>query len=189
MENNVQVKENVLAGVIGAFLFALVGGVLWFVLYQIGYLAAISGIVGVICAIRGYSFFAKKESVKGIVISVIMAVLVIVVAWYACLSYDIYLAYKDWFMAGEVDYAPTFFESVSLVPLFLEEPEVASACFRDLGFGLLLCAVGSAGYIIRAVKAVKNPPVVAVAEDLPEEPDRFDMSDKFDIPETEKVEE
>ena len=56
-------SENVLAGTVGAFLFALVGGVLWYVLYQIGFLAAISGIVGVICAIKGYSFFAKRESI------------------------------------------------------------------------------------------------------------------------------
>ena len=31
------VKENVLAGAVGAFLFALVGGVLWFVLYLVGF--------------------------------------------------------------------------------------------------------------------------------------------------------
>ena len=79
-------EENVLAGVVGAFLFALVGGALWFVLYQIGYLAAISGLVGVICAIKGYSFFSKKESTKGVVIATIMAVLVLVIAWYLCIG-------------------------------------------------------------------------------------------------------
>ena len=35
-----EAEENVLFGVIGAFLFSLVGGVLYYVLYQIGYLAA-----------------------------------------------------------------------------------------------------------------------------------------------------
>ncbi len=188
MENNVQVKENVLAGIVGAFLFALVGGILWFVLYQVGYLAAISGIVGVICAVRGYSFFAKKESTKGIIISVVMAAVVIVIAWYACVSYDIYLAYQDWFKAGEVDFTPTFFESVQLVPLFFEDSEILGAYLKDLGIGLLLCIIGSVSYIIRATKKVKNPPVVATKEE-PKEPDRFDMSDKFDMPETEKTEE
>ena len=64
MNNNstfVQEQENVLAGVVGAFLFSLVGGILWFVLYQIGYLAAVSGLVGVICAVKGYTFFANKK--------------------------------------------------------------------------------------------------------------------------------
>ena len=31
---------------------------------QIGFIAGISGIIGVICAIKGYALFAKKESVK-----------------------------------------------------------------------------------------------------------------------------
>ena len=75
-------EENVLFGIVGAFLFALAGGILYYVLYQIGYLAGISGLIGVICAIKGYSFFAKKESVRGIIIAIIMAVIVLVIAWY-----------------------------------------------------------------------------------------------------------
>ena len=47
-----QERENVLFGIVGAFLFSLVGGALWYVLYQVGFLAGVSGIVGVICAIR-----------------------------------------------------------------------------------------------------------------------------------------
>jgi hypothetical protein len=63
-----QKQENVVAGIFGALLFSLAGGIIWFLLYQIGYLAAISGIVGVICAIKGYGIFGKRESVKGVII-------------------------------------------------------------------------------------------------------------------------
>ena len=156
------VRENVLFGTVGAFLFALVGGVIWFVLYQIGFLAAISGIIAVVCAIRGYTFFAKKESVKGVIISVIMAVLVIVIAWYACLSMDVYSAYQEWFANGEVDFTLTFFESVSAAPLFLAEPEIARAYLADLAIGLLLCIVGCIQPIMQAVKKAKAPAVQAV---------------------------
>ena len=45
-------QENVFAGAVGAFLFALAGGIVWFILYLLGFLAAISGIVGVVCAIN-----------------------------------------------------------------------------------------------------------------------------------------
>ena len=34
---------NILAGAVGAFLFALIGGVLYFVVYQIGFIAGICG--------------------------------------------------------------------------------------------------------------------------------------------------
>ena len=97
--NSTAVKENVLAGVVGAFLFSLVGGILWFVLYQIGYLAAISGLIGVICAVKGYTFFAKtkNESIRCLVISIITTVVVLAISWYFCVAYDIYLAYQDWF--------------------------------------------------------------------------------------------
>lgn len=147
-----ETKENVLFGVVGAFLFSLVGGILYFVLYQVGFIASLSGLVGVICAIKGYSFFAKKESVRGVVISIVMAALVLIIAWYACLSYDVYLAYEDWYAAGEVDYMPTLGECVSVAYLFLADvPEY----FRDLGLSLLLAAVGCGSYVVNMIKRTK----------------------------------
>ena len=106
------VEENVVFGVVGAFLFSLAGGVLWYVLYQFGFFAAISGFVGVIAAIKGYAFFAKKESKKGIVISVIIAVVVLVIAWYLCLANDVFTAYSQWYADGEIDFQITFAEAV-----------------------------------------------------------------------------
>ena len=106
-------KENVLAGIVGAFLFSLVGGLLWFLLDRVGFIAGISGIVGVIAANRGYSFFAKATSKKGIILSTVIALLVLVLAWYLCFSLDLAQAYEMWFENGEVDYLPTYFECVA----------------------------------------------------------------------------
>ncbi len=150
-------QENVLAGVVGAFLFSLVGGILWFVLYQIGYLAAISGLVGVICAIKGYTFFAKtkNESVRCIVISVIVAIIVLAISWYFCVAYDIYSAYREWFAAGEVDFYYTFFESVQVVPYFLAEPDILLPYLGELGTGLLLAGIGVVYYLAQREKKQK----------------------------------
>lgn len=148
--------ENVLAGIVGAFLFALVGGVLWYVLYQVGFLAAISGIVAVVCAIKGYSVFAKCESIKGVVISIIMAVLVIVIAWYLCLSTDVYNAYQQWYADGEIDYTITFFEAVRGAYLFLGETEILLGYLADLGIGVLLCIVGCIQPIANAIRKAKR---------------------------------
>lgn len=149
-------EENVFAGIVGALLFSLAGGIIWFVLYQIGILAAISGIIGVVCAIKGYSIFGKRESTKGIVISTIMAFLVIVLAWYVCLSYDVYLAYQEWYANGEIDYTLTFFESVSNAYVFLTDGEIALAYLKDLGIGLVFCVVGAFGYVKAAIGKVKK---------------------------------
>ena len=151
------VRENVVAGIVGAFLFGLAGGVLWFVIYLLGFIAGISGLIGAVCAIKGYSVFAKKESVKGIIISVIIALLIIVLAWYLCLSYDVYNAYQDWFANGEVDFTLTFAESVRAGYLFLvEDTEIAIAYLKDLGIGLIFCVVGAFGYVKAAIGKAKN---------------------------------
>ena len=141
MSNTVEIqeKENVVAGIVGALLFALAGGVLWFVLYQIGFLAGISGIVAVVCAIKGYSLFAKKESLKGVIIAVVAAIIVIVLAWYMCLSMDVYKAHQEWYAAGAVDYTVTFWQAVRGAHLFLAESEILVSYLLDLGIGLALC--------------------------------------------------
>lgn len=165
MNNTYETKENILAGVVGAFLFSLVGGILWFVLYQLGYLAAISGLVGVICAVKGYTVFAKtkNESKKCIVLSVIIAVLVLAISWYLCVAYDIYLAYQDWYAAGEVDFTLNFFESARAVPLFFEESEILIAYLKDLGFGLLFAALGVISYLSSREKKNKRLAAEAAA--------------------------
>ncbi|MBQ2989119.1 MAG: hypothetical protein IJD59_08460 [Clostridia bacterium] len=156
--NSIETKENVLAGAVGAFLFSLVGGILWFVLYQIGYVAALSGLVGVICAVKGYTFFAKtkNESKTCLVLSVIIAVLVLAISWYLCIGYDIYLAYQEWFAAGEVDFTLNFFESVRVIPLFLAEKEILVGYLANLGLGLLFAGLGVISYLSSREKKMKK---------------------------------
>lgn len=168
---NVYNEENVLAGIIGALLFSLVGGVLWYVLYQVGFLAAISGLVGVICAIKGYTVFSKKESIKGIIISVIVAVIVIIIAWYFCLANDVYVAYKDWYANGEIDYVISFSDAVRGAYTYLFDMEIAIAYLKDLGIGLLLCIVGAGSYVSNAIKKIKaNNTAQETVEGEPEQP-------------------
>ena len=163
--NSIETKENILAGAVGAFLFSLVGGILWFVLYQIGYVAALSGLVGVICAVKGYTFFAKtkNESKTCLVLSVIIAVLVLAISWYLCIGYDIYLAYQEWFAAGEVDFTLNFFESVRVIPLFLAEKEILVGYLANLGLGLLFAGLGVISYLSSREKKMKKQAAEAAA--------------------------
>ena len=136
-------KENVLAGIVGAFLFSLVGGILWFLLDRIDFVAGISGIVGVIAANRGYSFFAKATSKKGIVLSTVIALLILVLAWYLCFSLDLAQAYEMWYENGEVDYLPTYFECVANGYLYLTDPEIAFGYISTLLIGLALACLAT----------------------------------------------
>ena len=165
---NTEVSENVLAGIVGAFLFSLVGAAVYFILNLFGYIASISGLIGAVCAVKGYAVFAKKESKKGIIIAAIISILVMVLAWYLSFSYDIYSAYKEWFASGEVDFTLTFVESVKAVPLFLEESEVATTAYGNLAISLLFCIGGCASYVITKVKNANKKKVEAPAEQTAE---------------------
>lgn len=157
VDKNPEFKENVIAGIVGAFLFSLAGAAIYFLLHLIGYIASISGLVGVVCAVKGYTIFAKKESKKGIVIATVISLLVIVLAWYFCLAYDVYDAYKAFYESGETDFYFTFTEAVRVAPTFLEEPEISDAYFTDLGLSLFFCLIGCGSYVINKLKnANKN---------------------------------
>lgn len=155
MKDNTNADENVLAGIVGALLFSLAGGIVWFIFWQVGVISAISGLVGVFCAIKGYSIFAKKESIKGLVIAIIFSVAVIVLAWYLCIVTDIYNAYQEWYAEGYIDYTITFSEAVGEVSYWLSDETVSSEYISNLVVGLLFCVIGGIGLVIKSVKRVK----------------------------------
>ncbi len=159
-QKQINTEENVLFGVIGAFLFSLAGGVLYVLLSRIGYIAAISGLVGVVCAIKGYTFFSKSESKRGIIISVIVAAVVLIIAWYVGFCLDMVDAYALWYESGEVDYAPTIFE---YIPYGVYDLTVNLFYLIDLALSLGLGAFGCWSYVANMLKRQKLAAQTAAA--------------------------
>ena len=151
--NQVQEKkhENVVAGIVGAFLFALIGGGLHFIIYQFGYIAGICGLITVVLSTFGYQLFSGvKGSVKGIVIAVIMSLLAIVLGEFLGLSYVIYNEFK-------FTYDITFFDAVRATPDFLaESSELMASFIKDLVIAFALGALASASNIHSAIKGAKG---------------------------------
>ena len=151
--------ENVLAGVVGAFLFALIGGGLYFLIYQIGYIAGICGLVTVVLSMFGYQLFSgRKNSMKGVVTSIIMMVLVILLAEYLCLSMEIHNAYKE--------YEISFLDALRSTPQFLSEPEILAGVGFDLLIAYALGVLASFGNIRHAMK-VSKAQQAAMAQQIP----------------------
>ncbi len=164
-------KENVVAGIVGAFLFSLAGAVIWVLLDLIGFYAGVSGLVAAVCAITGYKIFAGKLSKKGVIIAAVIALLVLVLAWYGCFVKDLHAAYKEWYANGEVDFMPTYFQCFGFGYMFLGEPEIAKSYFINLGIGLVFAVIGSLRYIINAFKSAGEGTAAAPApvyEQVPE---------------------
>ncbi|MGT2711250.1 hypothetical protein [Streptococcus oriscaviae] len=67
-----QTKENIFLGILGAFLGSLVGVAAIVIIGQLGYVSYVSGVVMGVCALKGYELLARRLSVKGAVISVIL---------------------------------------------------------------------------------------------------------------------
>ena len=69
-------------GIVGAFLGALLGGILWAAIGALGYIIGWIGIAIVFFAMTGYRIFAKEESRFGTAVSVIFSLLIVLPATY-----------------------------------------------------------------------------------------------------------
>ena len=139
-------KGNPALGTIGAIVGALIGGVLWVGIYQVGFIAGIAGFVTVICAMKGFEMLGKQPVGKlGTVLCVLISLAVILLANCLCYSIEIYKAFAE-------DYYLTFSDCVALLPSFLEDGDVLAAFLKDLLIGYVLTFVASFSAIGAAFK-------------------------------------
>jgi hypothetical protein len=144
-----QTEENFMAGIVGAFLFSLVGVIVWFVIYQLDYIAGVAGIVTIICALKGYTVFGKVLSLKGLIISLLISAAMIYIAEYVCIGYDIYVAFKQ-------EYNITIFDALRAVEDFLQEESVRRGFITDLALGYTLTLLGSVRNIISVFSSIRK---------------------------------
>lgn len=146
-ENPVEVKapENMLLGVIGALVGAVIGGVCIVLLSQLGYVASLSGFVLAFCTLKGYELLAKDLSKKGIVICVILMLLTPFIA-----------DWIDWaivLMQSWADYGVTFAEAFVTVPLLLQDGTIAMSDYlTNLGMIYLFVLLGGFYTVRNALK-------------------------------------
>ena len=141
--------ERVGMGVLGAILFSLAGAVVYYVLWSVNIIAAISGIICVICALKGYEIFAGARTKRGIFISVAVSAVMLVLAWYFCYCSDIHAYWESAFAAGETDYVPTVWECLSYGYLDLPaNPDYLVNLILSLAMGGLGCW----GYVTRSLR-------------------------------------
>lgn len=142
-------KENPFLGTLGALLFSLVGGVVYYVLWSINIIAALSGIICVVCAIKGYELFARCSSKRGIAIAVAASAAVMILAWYYCFCTEIFAFYQGLYEAGEVESAPSM--ALCLRYGYLDLP--ANPGFVvDLILSLAMSGVGCWGYVTYSLR-------------------------------------
>ncbi len=147
VEEDTNSNGNIVAGIVGAFLLSIVGGLLYFIIYQIGFVAGICGLVTFILANFGYGLFAKtknKASTAGLVTSILVTIVMIYLAEYFCISFEIFTVYKD--------QGITIFDAIRATPEFLAEAEVGTAVAKDLAFAYIFGGLTCISNVVNLVK-------------------------------------
>jgi hypothetical protein len=143
---------NVLAGIVGAFLFSLLGGLLYFGIYQLGIIAGVSGLVIFVLANFGYGLFSgtkNQVTLGGLISAIVTTIVMIYVAQYFCISSEIFSVFKE-------EYGITLAEAIKATPDFLAESEIRDAFIGDLVFAYVFGFIASIGTIVKLAKARKT---------------------------------
>jgi hypothetical protein len=137
-----QKPENVLAGTVGALLGSLLGVGALVLLGQLGYVAAVSGIIMAVCALKGYELLGGKLSKKGIVIScVIILAMVYLGNW--C----------DWAVSISRYYSADFLDAFQAIPELVSEEAIDPAnYYGNLAMHYLFALLGAVPTILGAIK-------------------------------------
>ena len=152
-DNGIVDNGNVGMGIVGAALLSLAGVVLYFIIYQIGYVAGICGFVMFTLATLGYNKFAKpqtKNPMLGIIIAAVVTIVMLFVAEYISMAYALYDGFQ------ELGYTQVgFFDVLKNMPDFLSDSEVMSGLVEDLSFAYVFAVANIAISIFSARKKAK----------------------------------
>lgn len=138
------IKEQKVSGTFGAFIGSLAGGILYFILYQCGFIASISGLAGIYCSIELYKRFAGKMSKYGLVISVIFTFLSFFGASFLTIVYEVIKVCQE--NHGDV------LVYLYNLPILFGNQEFLSAYAKDLIIGLAFMFLGT----VRTIANYKN---------------------------------
>lgn len=155
-----QRRENVVAGVVGAFLGTLVGVLCTVIIGQLGYVASVSGLIMAVGALKGYELLGGTLSKKGAVISCVFILIMTYLAHRLTLAFAVASALSI-----------GVFDSFQLVPALVSEGILeARAYWGDLAMLYLFTLLGAVPTIIGGLRAASLP-------DLPPAPASATLQD------------
>ena len=138
-------RDNVIAGTVGAFLGSLIGVACIVLLSKLGYVAAVSGVVMAVCAIKGYVLLGGRLTKRGAAISGLLILIMTYIATKLCFA----LAVMET-ATKEV----SFFLVYRNIGLFLEDNELRRIFLGELA---LQCLFTLAGGIPTLLSSLREP--------------------------------
>lgn len=154
-ENEVKAQErerksvNIIGGIIGAVVGSLIGVACIVILGQLGYVAAVSGIVMAFCTLKGFDKLGGKLTAIGIVLSCIIMIGMTYFGNRLDWAIEISKAMKGYYEVG-------ILESFRAVPIFVEELGGKGEYIASFLQQMLFVVIGAIPTIVSISKDQKN---------------------------------
>ena len=142
-----KVRSNLPMGLLGAFLGSLIGVAAWVLVYQLGYIAGLVGLLLLICALKGYEKLGGCADLKGVIATVILSVVMVFASLYLCYGIEVY---KVFHADGY-----NFLECLLAVPAALSANKLIGAFIGDLALGYLFMGAAGFGVIVNACRKAR----------------------------------
>ena len=138
--------ENVIGGLVGALVGSIVGALAIVLFSRLNLVSAISGIVMAVCTLKGYELLGGKLSVKGIILSALVMLLMVYVGDRA-----------DWAIVIMNELNTDFFTGFRALPELIEIGAVESGKYwANLAMVYVFAAVGAIPTILSNLKGKKK---------------------------------
>ena len=138
------VQENTGLGIVGALLGSLVGVAAIVLIGQLGYVAAIGGVVMALATFFGYEKLGKKLSGKGVAISALVMIAMVFVA-----------EIVQWNIVFSREMGIDFFDGLSIFGTFLADSEVKTDFIISLMESYAFTALGAIPAVYSSLKKKK----------------------------------
>lgn len=140
-----QKRDHLLAGLVGALLGSVLGAAVIVLIGQLGYVAAISGVIIAVCTLKGYELLSGKLSRRGVVISVVLMLLMIYVG-----------NRTDWAVSVASYYEVDILTAFQAIPYLLSQGYIEPGVFYgNLAMVYLFAVFGAVPSVISAVRRKK----------------------------------
>ena len=154
-QQKAQKKENIVGGIVGALLGSLLGMLSVLILSQLGYVAALSGVIMAVCVLKGYEMLGGKLTKKAVVISV--AIMILMTYFADRVDWAIILFNQG----GGAEAGYSLFECYRLIPAALSAEIIDMGSYiGNLVLQYLFVALGAIPTVIGKMKEKKEEGII-----------------------------
>lgn len=141
-------KGSMLTGIVGAILGSLIGIAAFVLINQLGYFAAISGLIMAVCTLKGFELLGGKINALGIIVCCVIMVIMVCIGVNISWSMDIANEFKN------TVYNVSMFEVFrSFYDFFTEGLLEIKYYLRDLGLAYVFTVIGAVPTILQMFRS------------------------------------